>query len=183
MSEVLELQINRPAVIALAYSDGRELKPTLNPDGTPRAPQVMFTLTDGKVMFVPASFAAAMREAGITAKTPFEILKAEIAKGRTQLQFRSLSGAGAALTAPVPPTNAPANYTSPDHSVPQAPAPGEALAPMAARFSAADMVAIDTLIAAREYAQRKGLALEIRCEDVRARAATIMIEQAKGGRA
>lgn len=43
-------------------------------------------------------------------------------------------------------------------------------------------MAIETLIAARSYAQSQGLAIEIRCEDVRCLAATFIIN-ASGGRA
>lgn len=42
--------------------------------------------------------------------------------------------------------------------------------------------AIDTLIAARAYAQSKGMAIEIRCEDVRCLAATLIIGANGGGR-
>jgi hypothetical protein len=65
---------------------------------------------------------------------------------------------------------------------PAAAAPEE-LTPNMARFSAAYKDAIDVLLNARSYAQFKGLALEIRCEDVRALAATITIDaQRAGGR-
>jgi hypothetical protein len=50
------------------------------------------------------------------------------------------------------------------------------------RFMGAYKDAIDVLLEAKEYAQRKGLAIEIRCEDVRALAATIMIDAQKGCR-
>lgn len=42
--------------------------------------------------------------------------------------------------------------------------------------------AIDTLVAAKAYAQSRGLAIEVRCEDVRCLAATIIISAQKGGR-
>lgn len=41
--------------------------------------------------------------------------------------------------------------------------------------------AIDVLIEARSYAQQNGIALEIRCEDVRCLSATMMIDAQKGG--
>lgn len=182
MADLLELQTNVPQVVALAYSDGKEF-PSKHA-GAP--PQVMFTLVDGRRVFWPQPFAVSLRNSGIAANVPFEVVKREVAKGKTELQFRLIAPPPAA---PAPPAthydNAYRDHTPAPH-YPEAPAPAplpsNALTPIAARFSAADMVAIDTLIAAREYAQRKGLALEIRCEDVRARAATIMIEQSKGGR-
>jgi hypothetical protein len=59
-----------------------------------------------------------------------------------------------------------------------APAPEHQAAVTAAsvNFVAAYMTAIDVLIEAKAYAQRKGLAIEVRCEDVRCLAATLVIQ-------
>ncbi|HEY6343440.1 MAG TPA: hypothetical protein VIY49_18240 [Bryobacteraceae bacterium] len=56
----------------------------------------------------------------------------------------------------------------------------EPIAPVAARYMAAYQIAVDMLLEARTYAQRKGLPLEIRCEDVRCLAATLMIDAQRG---
>jgi hypothetical protein len=42
--------------------------------------------------------------------------------------------------------------------------------------------ATDILLEERAYAQRLGLALDIRCEDIRCLVALIMIDAQKGGR-
>lgn len=60
-------------------------------------------------------------------------------------------------------------------------APAEA-SPQSARFMLAYKDAIDVLLDARAYAQHKGLAIEVRCEDVRCLAATIIIQNTQGGR-
>jgi hypothetical protein len=192
MAELLELRTNEPQVVALAYSDGREFPSKIA--GAP--PQVMFTLVDGRRVFWPQPFADSLRNSGIEANMPFEVVKRETEKGRTQLQFRAVQK----VTQPAPrQQDAPAQtleriYTAPaiavanavherasgptntEHRNHTAPA-----SPQSARFMSAYKDAIDVLLEARVYAQRQGLALEIRCEDVRCLAATIMID-AKGGR-
>jgi len=55
-----------------------------------------------------------------------------------------------------------------------------AITPASAKLLSAYMTAVDTLIEAQGYAQRKGLMLSVTCEDVRCLAATIFIDQ-KGG--
>jgi hypothetical protein len=214
MAELLELKTNCPEIIAHAYSEGREY-----PSNIPGAPpQIMFSLVDGRRVFWPAPFAQSLKAAGIVAKVPFEVCKAEIAKGRTQLQFKALRASGgtseraapasvnasagratqgesriqhphAAASLPAAPDlsawsandyeDAPATrlYTAPEVRN-EAPA---LVTPIGAKLLSAYMVAVDTLIEMRVYAQRKGLEVAISCEDIRCLAATIVIDAKQGG--
>jgi hypothetical protein len=50
------------------------------------------------------------------------------------------------------------------------------MSPASMKFMSAYKAAIDILLESRGYAQRQGLALEIKCEDVRCLAATLIIQ-------
>jgi hypothetical protein len=82
---------------------------------------------------------------------------------------------------PMPPSPPPPPPVRPPEPPPSAPAAKE-FSTVSLRFMAAYKDATDILIEEKAYAQSRGLALEIRCEDVRCLAATIMIDQQKGGR-
>lgn len=183
MADLLELQTNRPEIVALAYTDGKEF-----PSKIPGAPaQVMFTLVDGRRVFWPKPFAESIRDAGIQANMPIEVTKREMSKGKTQLQFR-----------PVPqqqerPAYQPAQtveriYTAPATRTTPAPvaiAQPAAAAPVnttTARLCAALCSAIDAAAEAQGYAERHGMNLEFQTEDIRALAITAFIEASKGGR-
>jgi hypothetical protein len=195
MADLLELATNKPEVVALAYADGREY-----PSKIPGAPaQVMFTLVDGRRVFWPQPFAESLKSAGIAANVPFEVVKAEIAKGRTQLQFRPLSGGGRAVNAPAseaPTSKGTNNYSSPNDipapperlytapatrtAPPAAPEPTP-ITPRAACMCAAMMAAVDAVLETQAYAARKGLGLTFGEESVRAIGLSIYISDCKGG--
>lgn len=198
----LKLQTNVPEIIALKFEDGKEFPS--NYEGS--APRVMFTLVDGRVIYLPKPFAESIKNNGIGANTPFEICKREVANGKTQLQFRGVRTAGPdsfgnKKTAPaVAPANA-APLSQPalqqpsqdkQHSNGTAPArysevpalpplPSNPVTPIGAKLLAAYMLSVDTLLETQVYATRKGLALAITTEDIRCLAATIFIEQNKQG--
>jgi hypothetical protein len=193
MADLLELSINKPEIVALAFADGREYPSKIA--GAP--PQVMFSLVDGRRVFWPKPFAESLREHGIAANVPFEVVKAEVAKGRTQLQFKPLSGAGRASDAPAAEIQG-SNYTnnSPHYSAqearlytapatrtaPPAPEPPGPITPNAAAMCAAMMAAVDAVIETQAYAARKGLGLTFGEESVRAMGLSIYIgNQQKGG--
>lgn len=193
----LKLATNVPEIIAFMTDDGKEFPS--NYENSPA--RVRFDLVDGRMIYLPKPFVESIKNNGIGARTPFEIVKREVANGKTQLQFRPLVAQlhknEKAAPAVAPPSAAPSqpavqsgkdkqhsNGTAPPRysEATQLPTlPSAPLTPQSTRFMAAYKDAIDVLLEARTYAQRQGLAIEIRCEDVRCLAATIMID-AKGGR-
>ncbi len=74
MSEILRFNVNVPAQVALRYSEG---KPVQGRYGE----QVMYTLVDDRIMYVPVCVAARIGELEIRAGQPFEICKAEVREG------------------------------------------------------------------------------------------------------
>ncbi len=68
---ILRFNTNAPVEVALRWDDGRRV------DGR-YGEQVMFTLDDERVMYVPPVVAHRIRELGISAGEPFEICKAEL---------------------------------------------------------------------------------------------------------
>src|SRR5580658_6513205 len=91
--EKLRLRVGVPAIIAIQNMTGK-LQPSTIPD-TPS--DVMFTLVDGRVAFLPMNVADRIRQAGIQAGQTFEILKASM----HDFRLRKI-GAGSTVS-PVPP--------------------------------------------------------------------------------
>ncbi len=93
-------------------------------------------------------------------------------------RVRNGSGTGQAAPAPMleakqsQVTTQPLNHSAETHPI----------TPLTAKFLAAYCIAVDVLAEARIYAQRKGLPIDFRGEDVRALAATLVIDQQRGGR-
>jgi len=192
---ILKLQNNVPAVIALQFATGKIAESTI-----PNAPsQVMFTLCDGRKLFVPLSVADSIRAAGIQAGSDFEILKASAHDYR----IRFLGEAVAAQTAPAP--NYTSNYTGSQHNAapppaqsnghhapPPAPPPVQPAAPpvapaalktspAAACMMAAMCSAVDAILETQAYATRRGLGLTFSEESVRAIGLSIYIDQCRNG--
>jgi hypothetical protein len=191
MAELLKLKMNVPEVIALQFATGKIVESTI-----PNAPnQVLFTLCDGRRTFLPLSAADRIREAGIQAMQQFEILKASA----NDFRVRPI-GAGSAVSA-APPANAqqtsaaesatPPNGNRnngsalpPQTAPPAPPAPGQGRQKMSLnslRWMAAYKEATDILVEEKAYALSRGLAVEIRCEDIRCLVAAMMIDKSKGG--
>lgn len=180
MAEILELQTNVPEVVALAYAEGREYPSRIA--GAP--PQVMFTLVDGRRVFWPQPFAESLRNSGIGARVPFEIVKRELAKGKTQLQFRAINTTPAARTANAGVSTS-TQTTEQSHPTP---APTAAQKTCTQTLAGALIASIDAYLIAVEYAKAKGIEcsipfLEFTAEDVRMSATSLMIECFKRGAA
>src|ERR1039458_5018468 len=74
MSEKLQFQTNVPVDVALKYNDGKEVTGQYGD-------QVLYTLTDGRVMYVPPIVKKKIEELGIGRGEPFTITKAEKKNG------------------------------------------------------------------------------------------------------
>jgi hypothetical protein len=155
-------------IIAIAAIPGEMAPSEFGPS------EVRYRLVDGRSWYVPQIIADELN-ARVAPRQQFEVLR--FGRGKTDLRI-----------VPLPPFEAPA---PPAYEAPPAQPPAQRVAapvaapppitPQSQRFMAAYKDAIDVLLEARAYAQRQGLALEIRCEDVRCLAATVMID-AKGCR-
>ena len=68
---ILRFNTNTPVAVALRWDDGRRVEGKYGE-------QVMYTLDDDRVMYVPPVVARQIRELGIRAREAFEICKAEM---------------------------------------------------------------------------------------------------------
>jgi len=71
--EVLRFQTNVPEEVALKFGDGKGVAGKYGD-------QVLFTLTDGRLMYLPPAVAERIRELGIVRGEVFQVVKREVAK-------------------------------------------------------------------------------------------------------
>ena len=74
MSDILRFSTNKPVEVALRWEDGRQVEGRYGQ-------QVMYTLADQRVMYVPPAVAQQIRELGVRQGEHFEICKAEARQG------------------------------------------------------------------------------------------------------
>jgi hypothetical protein len=74
MSEILRFNVNIPAEVALRYGEGKRVQGRYGE-------QVMYTLVDDRVMYVPVCVGDRIGELQIRPGQPFEICKAEVRDG------------------------------------------------------------------------------------------------------
>ena len=184
---------NVPEVIELEFARGKQVSSQFGGD------QVMYSLTDGRRMYLPPFVAQKIEEAGIGAHTPFSLCKKEVTHGnRRSVEYviGNLDGEAEPFQESAAPIMTPkaaamtvkaTTLSSPQHSAPPPP-------PSAPRLTAAggddmDLAAmiyahiraIDVAHAAESYAAERGLAIRYTSEDVRCIAAALFIQQSKGG--
>src|SRR5579863_6699180 len=70
-NEILRFNTNTPVELSLRWDDGKRVEGRYGE-------QVMYTLDDDRVMYVPPVVAKQIRELGIRAREVFEICKAEL---------------------------------------------------------------------------------------------------------
>ena len=68
---ILRFETNTPVEVALKFDDGREVEGRYGP-------QVLYTLTDGRLMYLDPKVARRLEELKITAGEPFSICKREV---------------------------------------------------------------------------------------------------------
>lgn len=191
----VKFQTNVPEIIALAYAQGREVTSQYGGD------QVMFSLDDGRRMYLPPFVAAKIYAAGIPAHREFALCKREVTHGNRRSIEWIIEDANASVN---PCQEATPARTQSEHTqvaTPRSKAPqtqNSAALAIAAQLAeslaqpphdnaidamiAAHCRAIDVAIAAETYGRTKNFNVEYTAEDVRAIAATIFIEQNKEGR-
>ena len=194
----LRLQPNVPAEVALKFRDGREVEGAYGP-------QVMFTLVDGRKIYLNPGPAERIRELGLRPGEFFTICKRQTNGNSvrwevTRLDPPAANGNGharrehAAPPAPAYASNLERQLANSIEHVASRKANGHAnghangngaaasaLAPAVslhgAAMTAALRVSIDALAEARSYAKRRhGVEVDFTSEDIRTVAATLFIQ-------
>lgn len=176
---------NSPEIIALQFQTGKMVESKF---GTS---QVMFTLVDGRVTFLPPFIADRIREEKIAARQPFEIVRHNPTTWDIKPLQANLASAGQKETGAAPRKNTPVSSTATPaygHQAPQQPpqsTAAPAVPPPAAgsnRLMACFLMSIDAIAEAQSYAKRKELSITFTAEDVRAAALSCYINMCKEGR-
>jgi hypothetical protein len=186
MKERVVFEANVPVTATLAYADGLKVQGRFGD-------QVMYSLTDGRVMYVPPLVRDKLVELGIRQNEPFNICRAERREGNRRfvdwvVQPNHSGSPGVSAYA--------------RHDVPESPAngdgsariksngsgsgngkPASAIAAGAAESTlrAALMASIDAALAAEQYASSHGLSVRFGSEDLRAMALSLFIQHARDG--
>lgn len=181
--ERLQLKIGEPETIALKYRTGKTCQPFPG-----QASNVMFTLVNGKTMFVPISVSERIHAAEIQPGEEFTILKKTAHS--YELKKKPADAASTAPAAIAPKSNtttAPKPASNGSHDNPPAPAQTAAtpaqLPPSTRtqKLMACFVMAIDAISAAQDYCRGKQLGVTFTSEDVRAVAISCWIQCEKEG--
>lgn len=107
MSETVKFSTNVPETLSLAFSQGKEVTSQYGGD------QVMFSLDDGRRMYVSPYVAGKIYEAGISAHTDFTLCKREVTHGnRRAIEWEIQTFNEAARVTPTTPTTHDAMVTA-----------------------------------------------------------------------
>ena len=166
MREKIAFQTNAPVTVALAYADG---------EVTGRfGDQIMYTLADERVMYVPPVVRTKLVELGIQAGEPFTICKAERKEGNRRFiewQVKKDSDSNDQPPWETPPVNGKAN----GHAAPKQLNGHSAVSHLQQALASS----IDAAIAAERYAATKGLSVRSGSEDLGAMALSLFIQHAR----
>jgi|SRR5215472_8195165 len=189
MKERIVFQANVPVTATLAYADGLRVQGRFGD-------QVMYSLTDGRVMYVPPIVRDKLLELGIRQHEPFNICRAERRDGNRRFVDWVVQPHNAASPTPSANsyTDAPVLPVSGDSGTrfkpngngngsgsgrPAGVPASAATAETALR--AALMSSIDVALAAEQYASAHGLSVRFGSEDLRAMALSLFIQHARDG--
>ena len=187
MKERVVFEANVPVSAMLAYADGLKVQGRFGD-------QVMYSLTDGRVMYVPPIVRDKLVELGIRQNEPFDICRAERREGNRRLVDWVVRPNGAVAPSqnsaaysdmPVSPANGDngarvrangnGNGNGKPASVPASSGNAETL------LRAALTASIDAALAAEQYASAHGLSVRFGSEDLRAMALSLFIQHARDG--
>jgi hypothetical protein len=186
MSEKIQFQTNIPVEVALKYADGKDVTGDYGD-------QVLYSLTDGRVMYVPPIVKKQIQDLDIAKGELFTITKAEEKSG-TRRTVKWLVTASAARAARSPHANgnaksqrrtsgaagAPAPANGNGHKPPFTGEPKGFLVTGRGQFLLqAFTAAVDVVAAAERYAAVSQLELRFTSEDVRAIGLSIFAHASK----
>ena len=185
MKERVVFEANVPVKATLAYADGLKVQGRFGD-------QVMYSLTDGRVMYVPPIVRDKLVKLGIGQNEPVAICRAERREGNRRFVNWVVKPDGSAAPAPsvtgrddAPRPNGDAaacskangngNGNGKSASTPTRSGTGEAA------LRAALTASIDAALVAEQYASAHGLSIRFGSEDLRAMALSLFIQHARDG--
>jgi hypothetical protein len=191
MKERVVLEANVPVTATLAYADGLKVQGRFGD-------QVMYSLTDGRVMYVPPLVRDKLVELGIRQNEPFAICRAERREGNRRfvdwiVQPDSSAGPAQSATAHGDMPRSPADGGSGARVKPNGNGNGNGNGNSKAAntptksgtaetaLRAALIASIDAALAAEQYASAHGLSIRFGSEDLRAMALSLFIQHARDG--
>ena len=191
MKERVVFQINVPVTAALAYADGLKVEGRYGD-------QVMYSLSDERVMYVPPAVRDQLIEMGIRQREPFSICKAERREGsrrfiewvvkRLDSEQRSVQSSEPTRDQPLvratsSTTGATGKVGTQGNGKPNGPVLGTAhgSATGQAPLRAALVASIDAALEAERYAAKQGRSIRFGSEDLRAMALSLFIQHARNG--
>lgn|SRR5262245_34619095 len=190
MKERVVFQVNVPVTAALAYADGIKVQGRYGD-------QVMYSLSDERVMYVPPAVRDQLLQLGIRQREPFSICKAERREGNRRFiewavkrlpseqpslqsceltREQRLPGAAPSTTAAAGGVGAQGNG-KPDGTVAGTPNGSHT----GQELRAALVASIDAALEAERYAAEQGLSVRFGSEDLRAMALSLFIQHARNG--
>jgi hypothetical protein len=189
MKERVVFEANVPVPAMLAYADGLKVQGRFGD-------QVMYSLTDGRVMYVPPIVRDKLVELGIRQNEPFAICRAERREGnrrfvdwivqpnRSEAPFQSAAWNNERSGSPVNGDNGArvrpnGNSNCNGNGKPASALASSSTAEMALR--AALTASIDAALAAEQYASAQGLSVRFGSEDLCAIALSLFIQHARDG--
>ena len=170
MRERIAFQTNVPVTVALAYADGLPVEGRFGD-------QILYTLADERVMYVPPVVRTKLVELGIQPREPFTICKAERKEGNRRFIEWQVNKETNSIGHTLSETPQPVNGKTNGHDTSK-PSNGHAPASQLQRALAAS---IDAAIAAEQYAAAKGFSVRFGSEDLRAMALSLFIQHAREG--
>jgi hypothetical protein len=168
MRERIAFQTNAPVTAALAYADGLQVEGRFGD-------QIMYTLADERVMYVPPVVRAKLVELGIQPGELFTICKTERKQSNRRFiewQVKKHDATNGQPPWETPPANGKLN----GQSNPK-PTNGHAVSHLQNALASS----IDAAIAAEQYAATKGFSVRFGSEDLRAMALSLFIQHAREG--
>jgi len=205
MAEYLRFSTNIPEEVALRFPEGRQVQSKLE-GGTD---QVMYSLVDGRVMYVPLHVGERIRELHIGPGERFSLVKAEVKTGNRRGIEWQVNRVDPAPEAPAPQPAAPTapKAAKPEGAAAQPVTPAgvqsqpntngngpvngngtakaNAAAPIKASFAAAAeefmVTAIEAARKAEEYAASHSCSIRFTSEDIQGLASTLFIQAAREG--
>ena len=170
MKERVAFQTNVPVTVALAYPDGIQVEGRYGD-------QVMYTLVDERVMYVPPIVRSRIGELGVGRGDLVTICKAERREGtRRFVEWHVERPDTNDSSAPQNGNGVPQVATKPNGNAVRAGA-GSA----ETTLHKALMASIEVALAAEQYACAKGLSIRFGSEDLRAMALSLFIQHAREG--
>ncbi len=170
MKARVTFQTNVPVTVELAYPDGIQVEGRFGD-------QVMYTLADERVMYVPPIVRTRISELGVGKGEPVTICKAEKREGTRrfvewQVERAAVNG-----------VSVPQNGNGVVHSAakPNGSAARNGAGPAETTLRRALVASIEAAIAAEQYACAKGLSIRFGSEDLRAMALSLFIQHARDG--